>query len=69
MELQYNSHVARVIGKSKAFPVGRRFSRDDIGKSFTIDDKAGRALKKLKCFDEVKPKRKSETKQDFGGLE
>lgn len=70
MELKYNSIVNRIVGKCKAFPVGRRFGKDDNGKTFTVDDKCGAALKKFNFFDEVKPKKKAEPKkEEFGGLE
>lgn len=69
MELQYNSIVNRIIGKCKAFPVGRRFGKDDMGKPFTVDDKVGESLKKFKFFDEVKPKKIAKPKEEIGGLE
>lgn len=69
MELQYNSTAPRIVGKSKAFPNGRRFSGADNGKPFTVADDCGKALLKLGIFEEVKPKRRSETPQTLGGLE
>lgn len=67
MELQYNAAVLRIIGKCKAFPNGRRFGREDIGKPFTVSDDAGRALLKFHFFEEVKPKRAYKEDKE-GGL-
>ena len=69
MDLQYNQTVNRIIGKCKAFPHGRRFGRDDVGKAFTVSDDAGKALLKFNFFEEVKPKRTYQKEEKIGGLE